>query len=152
MRITTRPGRIGGGAILALLLVVVIGAFLMFGDMSALLGGSGGGGNTGGGPSGGTSYIGQVGKSRGIARAARLEMNLSQIATTVAIFREQNRRLPRDIAELEIGSAGNDQWGNPVRISFEGPGDATNMRVISAGEDEEFGTEDDLEALEAVPY
>lgn len=154
MRHPTRPGRIGGGAIIGLLLVVVIGAFLMFGDLGALMGGGGGGGGgTGGeGPSGGTSYIGQVGKTRGTAKAMRLDMNLAQLAIVAAQYRESNKRLPGSIEELDVGSAGNDQWGQPVRISFEGPADATNMVVKSMGEDGEWGTEDDIEMKEAVPF
>ena len=71
--------------------------------------------------------------------------NLSSLEKAIDIFVAQNGRIPNDLKEIQIfsrsGYADTDSWGN--KIKYEKISD-TNFRLISAGKDKTFNTDDDI--------
>jgi hypothetical protein len=71
--------------------------------------------------------------------------NMSSLEKAIDIFIAQNGRVPKDLREIQTFSRSvyvdTDSWGNKIkyeRISDE------NYRLISAGKDKIFDTDDDI--------
>lgn len=129
------PVRRGGGAmILGVLIVLAIVLYLMFGNM------------------GGTSYMGQVKKTRDKGRDMAQQIRTEQMSLLIAMYRQTNKKLPKEPADLESPNAFNDPWGKEMTFTFtEGP-QGTVINYLSAGPDNEFKTDDDVKYTDRVPY
>ena len=71
--------------------------------------------------------------------------NLSSLEKAIDIFIAQNGRIPDDLKEIQTFGRSvyvdTDSWGN--KIKYEKISDA-NFRLISAGKDKTFNTDDDI--------
>ena len=80
-----------------------------------------------------------------LANPVRLEISTDfvTIASVVQQYRQENRVLPASLDELDLEvSVHTDPWGNQYQYHFTDTEDL-GFDLISAGEDGEFGTEDD---------
>lgn len=147
----TRRGN--GAVILSLLIVMAIVLYLLFGMNSG--GGSSGGGSTGKPGSGGSSYMGQVGKTRKQGRETANEISTGQLTQLILMYRDANNgKLPRTPADIDSPGAFNDQWGHEMTFSFEQnkATGKTTVKYHSNGPDGEAGTEDDVTRTDVLPY
>jgi len=133
----TRPSpsnRGNGILLLVILITLAIALYLMFGNM------------------GGTSYMQQVQQTKKKGREMVNEISTQQMSLLIAMYRQNNSKLPKEPADLDSPGAFNDQWGKEMRFTFEEKkGQGTIVTYISAGPDGEFGTEDDVKRTDVLP-
>lgn len=71
--------------------------------------------------------------------------NLTSLERAIDIFIAQNGRVPDDLKEVQTFSRSvyidTDSWGN--KIKYERISES-NFKLVSAGKDKTFGTEDDI--------
>jgi hypothetical protein len=129
------PVRRGNGAIiLVILIALAIVLYLMFGKM------------------GGTTYMGEVKKTRDQGREMARQIKTDQMTLLIAMYRQTNKKLPATPADLESPGAFNDAWGQEMTFTFsEGP-QGTVVTFLSAGPDGEAKTEDDVKYTDKIPY
>jgi len=132
--------RRGNGAlILVVLIALAIILFLYFGSMG-----------------GSKSYMGTVASTRKQAKQTVQDINTQQMSTLIAIYRQNNGKLPKSPADLEENAQYfKDPWGGPLTFTFEeGKGRNGPTKVIyhSNGPDGEPNTEDDVTKVDTVPY
>ncbi|MEO0483092.1 MAG: hypothetical protein AAF138_05670 [Planctomycetota bacterium] len=142
----------GGWAGLSLigLLVVMVIVLIM---MTASPGGSGAGAGAGGGNAapGGGGYLGRSLQSRRDAAAMRTQMDLSQIATLVAQYELSNGRYPESLADLGLDTRPEYRGvETDFRVIDEG-GAPKRFEIVTPGEDETLGTDDDEIASAPLP-
>lgn len=135
----------GGWAGLSLigLLVVMVIVLIM---MTASPGGGGGGGAGAGGGNaapGGGGYLGRSLQSRRDAAAMRTQMDLSQIATLVAQYELSNGRYPESLADLGLDTRPEYRGVETIFRVIDERGAAKRFEIVTPGEDEVLGTEDD---------
>jgi len=122
--------------LLALLIVMGIVLYMMFGT----------GGNK-------TSYMDQVKKTRDNGREMAREIKTDQMSLLIAMYRQTNNKLPAKVADLEAPSGSfNDRWGTEMTFTFVDQGGRTMIKYKSAGPDIQYGTSDDVEYTDSVPY
>lgn len=149
----TRRGN--GALIISLLIVMAIILYLMFGSTG---GGSSSGGSTTkpGSGSGGTSYMGQVSKTRKQGRETAADISTQQLCVLIAQYKnEHNDKLPKTPADMgDSQGYFKDRWGNEMTFSFEQQKSTgkTMVKFVSKGEDGEAGTEDDVTRTDSLPF
>lgn len=127
----SRVGNRGNAAIglIGVLVVMAIVLYLLFGNM------------------GGTTYMDEVKKGRDQGQQTNLDMQAQQLLTSVTQYQLANDALPRSMEDLEApAGAYLDPWGLQVRFTCEKDERSGRgvLRIVSAGPDGEFETEDDL--------
>lgn len=129
--------RRGGAAfgIIGLLIVVAIILYLMFGNMG-----------------GGSSYADKVNTTRKQGREMANELSTQQMTLLIAMYRQNNEKLPKKPADLESPGSFNDQWGQEMTFTFEESGGRTKVTYHSIGPDGEANTEDDIKRTDTLPY
>lgn len=129
------PARRGNGIlILVVLIAIAIVLYLMFGSM------------------GGTSYMQQVKKAKVSGEQVAREISTQQMSMLIAMYRQNNNKLPKEPADLESPNAFNDPWGKEMTFTFEEKNGKTMIIYRSAGPDGQFKTEDDKTYTDTVPY
>jgi len=135
---TRRKAGFSGAAILFLLIGVAVILILMFGNFG-----------------GGKSYTQAVSDAKKEGENIVQTIDYGQLGMLVAIYRQENDKLPATFADLEVApDTFKDQWGDPVTFRFDTAraADATEVIVVSKGEDGRAGTPDDLETRVRLPY
>lgn len=127
----SRVGNRGNAAfgLIGVLVVMAIVLYLLFGNM------------------GGTTYMDEVKKGRDQGQQANLDMQAQQLLTSVTQYQLANDALPGSMEDLEAPvGAFLDPWGLQVRFTCEKDERSGRgvLRIVSAGPDGEFETEDDL--------
>lgn len=135
MQFSTPVRRGNGILILVILIVLAIGLYLLFGNM------------------GGTSYMQQVKQTKDRGQDMAREISTQQMSMLIAMYRESNKKLPKEPADLEApGGTFNDPWGKEMTFTFQDEAGQTKVLYKSAGPDGEFGNDDDKTYTDRVPY
>jgi hypothetical protein len=139
-----------GALIIVVLLALAIVLYLMFGMSTG--GGSGAGSTSKGG--GGSTYMGQVSKTRKQGKAMAQDISTQQLTILLAQYRqENNNKLPKSPTDLaDSQSAFKDPWGNELTFSFEDQRGKTVVTYRSKGPDGEANTEDDVSKTDTLPF
>ena len=139
-----------GALILVVLIAMAIILYLMFG-MST---GSSSGGSTSKPGSGGSTYVGQVAKTRKQGKATAQDISTQQLTLLITQYRDaNNNKLPKGPADLGDDAVHfKDPWGNPMSFSFEDQRGKTVVTYRSKGPDGEAGTEDDVSKTDTLPF
>jgi hypothetical protein len=130
------PARPGNGLlILVVLIAVAIGLYMMFGSSG-----------------GQKSYMETVKdtKDRGVEMARQISTD--QMNTLISMYRESNKKLPKEPAELDSPGAFNDPWGKEMTFTFGEKAGRTTVTYQSAGPDGQFKSEDDVKYESTLPY
>ncbi len=148
----TGARRGNGALILVVLISMAIILYLMFG-MST--GGSSSGGSTSKPGSGGSTYMGQVSKTRKQGKETAADINTQQLCVLIAQYRNENGKLPKTPADLgDSQTYFKDAWGNEMTFSCEEQ-KATGKVMVkfkSRGPDGEANTEDDVTRADSLPF
>lgn len=130
------PTRRGNGIlILVILIALAIALYLMFGNMG-----------------GGKAYMGEVKRTKDRGQEMAREIQVGQMSMLIAMYRESNKKLPKEPADMESPGAFNDPWGKEMTLSFEEKNGKTVVTYHSAGPDGEVKTEDDKRYTDTLPY
>jgi len=140
-----------GLSLIGLLVVMVIVLILMTASP-----GGGGGGAAGGGAApntapGGGGYLGRSLQSRRDAAAMRTQMDLTQIATLVAQYELSNGRYPESLAELGLDTRPEHRGVETEFRVIDERGSPKRFEIVTPGDDEILGTEDDEVASAPLP-
>lgn len=94
---------------------------------------------------GGKSQLEEQVKAFSDVREKTTRTNLTSLERAIDFFIAQNGRTPNDIREVQTFNRSiyveSDSWGNPIK--YQRISDS-NYRLISAGKDKTFDTEDDI--------
>ncbi len=101
---------------------------------------------------GGTSYMQQVQKSKASAETEVRQISTDQLCILIAMYRDQNNKLPTTPADIDSPGAFNDPWGKEMTFTFEKKNAKTIAKFLSAGRDGEFKTDDDKVYEGTLPY
>lgn len=104
---------------------------------------------------GGKSYMQNVAGAKKEGETIVQTIDYGQLAMMVAIYRQENNKLPATMQDLEVAPGTfKDQWGDEITFRFDTTraDDAKEVIVVSKGEDGRAGTPDDLETRVRLPY
>jgi hypothetical protein len=128
-------GRSGHGALLILVLLgLAVMLYLYFGNM------------------GGTSYMQQVKTTKDKGQEMARQISTSQMSLLIAMYREQNKSLPKTPADVDSPGAFNDPWGREMTFTFEQTPKGTKIIYSSLGQDGEPKTGDEKTYEDVIPY
>ncbi|MCC7390288.1 MAG: hypothetical protein IT431_16150 [Phycisphaerales bacterium] len=122
--------------LIGVLIVMAIVLYLLFGNM------------------GGTTYMDEVQKGKERGQEVNLDMQAQQLLTSVTQYQLANDALPRSMEDLEApAGAFVDPCGLQVRFTCEKEERSGKglIRIVSAGPDGEFETEDDVTVTKDLP-
>lgn len=148
---TSRRGH--GALIIMVLITMAIVLYLMFGTGGG--GGSGGSTSKPGSNSGGSSYMGQVSKTRKQGKETAADISTQHLCVLIAQYRDENNKLPKTAADMgDSASYFRDSWGGDLTFSFEENRQTGKVMVkfVSKGEDGQAGTEDDVTRTDSLPF
>ncbi|HLO40794.1 MAG TPA: hypothetical protein VK176_07205 [Phycisphaerales bacterium] len=131
--VPTRPGN--GLMILVVLIAVAIGLYMLFGSAG-----------------GQKSYMQAVKETKDSGKEMARQISTDQMNTLISMYRESNKKLPKEPAELESPGAFNDPWGKEMTFTFGEKAGRTTVTYLSAGPDGQFKTEDDVKYDSTLPY
>jgi hypothetical protein len=139
---------------------LIIMVLLVMGIILSLLFGTGGGGSGSGSTtkpgsgSGGTSYMGQVSKTRKQGKAMAQDIATQQLTLLITQYREANsNKLPKGPGDMGDDAVYfKDPWGNEMAFSFENQRGKTLVTYRSKGPDGEANTEDDVSKTDTLPF
>lgn len=139
---TLRRAGVAGVGLLGMLIVLAIVLALYFGNFS----GSG-------------SYADKLVETKESGERLNVELNTRQLMILIATHRQTYGELPRDYEAMEQApTTFLDPWKKPLRFEYaegaEAAGATGRVEVIvtSAGPDQEFDTEDDIQKIDQLPF
>ncbi len=131
---SVRRGGVGFGLVALLVVILIIGILFTI--------------QTGGGK----SYPQQIAETRRQGVEVAREISTQQLSILLAMYRQENNKLPKSPEDLENPGAFKDPWGNPLTFTFQESGGSTKVTYKSPGQDGIAGNEDDWKRTDTLPY